>query len=119
MKTKTASIRLDKELFDDIDQVCEKEACSRNDFIKNAIDQKLNGSNGYAQNSQTQKTSGVIGSKIKPNNYIVLLDSDYKQTNVPNFELDMPSNCTLLHINGRYYRTCKNDNEKWDVVRGM
>ncbi|HEV2193426.1 MAG TPA: ribbon-helix-helix domain-containing protein [Nitrosopumilaceae archaeon] len=117
MKTKTASIRLDKELFDNIDQVCEKEACSRNDFIKNAIDQRLNGSNGHAQNSQTPKASGIIESKVKPNNYVIMLDRDFKQTNVPKFDLDLPSDCTLIHVNGKYYRTCKNDNEKWDEIR--
>ena len=119
MKTKTASIRLEKELFDEIDQVCENEACSRNDFIKNAIDQALNGSNGHAQNSQTQKASDVMESKIKPQNYVVLLDSDrqYKQTNVPKFELDIPSNCTLLHVNGKYYRTCKSNSEVFDETR--
>ena len=42
MTTKTASIRLDKELYDKIDEHCVTEQCSRNDFIKSAIESKLN-----------------------------------------------------------------------------
>ena len=42
MTTKTASIRLDKELYDRIDEHCVREECSRNDFIKSAIESKLN-----------------------------------------------------------------------------
>jgi len=42
MTTKTASIRLDKDLYDRIDSHCVSEECSRNDFIKSAIESKLN-----------------------------------------------------------------------------
>lgn len=42
MTTKTASIRLDKELYDRIDEHCVSKNCSRNDFIKSAIESKLN-----------------------------------------------------------------------------
>ena len=41
MTTKTASIRLDKELYDRIDEHCVSENCSRNDFIKSAIESAL------------------------------------------------------------------------------
>jgi len=41
MGTKTASIRLDKELFDKIDEHCVTKNCSRNDFVKNAIESAL------------------------------------------------------------------------------
>ena len=41
MTTKTASIRLDKELYDRIDEHCVSEQCSRNDFIKSAIESAL------------------------------------------------------------------------------
>jgi len=41
MTTKTASIRLDKELYDRIDERCVSENCSRNDFIKSAIESAL------------------------------------------------------------------------------
>jgi len=42
MTTKTASIRLERELYDRIDEHCVSEQCSRNDFIKSAIESKLN-----------------------------------------------------------------------------
>ncbi len=42
MTTKTASIRLDEELYHRIDEHCVSEQCSRNDFIKSAIESKLN-----------------------------------------------------------------------------
>jgi len=42
MATKTASIRLEKELYDEIDSHCVSEGCCRNDFIKSAIESKLN-----------------------------------------------------------------------------
>ena len=42
MTTKTASVRLEQELYDRIDEHCVSEGCSRNDFIKSAIESKLN-----------------------------------------------------------------------------
>ena len=41
MTTKTASIRLEKELYDKIDSHCVSKECSRNDFIKSAIESAL------------------------------------------------------------------------------
>jgi len=41
MGTKTASVRLDCDLFDKIDEHCVSEDCSRNDFIKSAIETAL------------------------------------------------------------------------------
>ena len=41
MTTKTASVRLDTELFDRIDEHCVSGNCTRNDFIKNAIESTL------------------------------------------------------------------------------
>ena len=42
MTTKTASVRLEQELYGRIDSHCVSEECSRNDFIKSAIESKLN-----------------------------------------------------------------------------
>ena len=39
--TKTASVRLEKKLYDKIDEHCVREECSRNDFIKSAIEAAL------------------------------------------------------------------------------
>ncbi len=41
MTTKTASVRLDKALYDRIDEHCVSGDCSRNDFIKSAIEAAL------------------------------------------------------------------------------
>ena len=41
MVTKTASIRLDKALFDRIDSHCVTKNCTRNDFVKSAIESAL------------------------------------------------------------------------------
>ena len=41
MSTKTASVRLDRDLFDRIDSHCVSLNCSRNDFIKSAIESAL------------------------------------------------------------------------------
>jgi len=41
MSTKTASVRLEQELFDRIDEHCVSISCSRNDFIKTAIETAL------------------------------------------------------------------------------
>ena len=45
MSTKTASIRLAKTKFQEIDSRCFSMGCNRNDFIKNAIEKQLNGHN--------------------------------------------------------------------------
>ncbi len=42
MTTKTASVRLDKTLYDRIDEYCSSEDSSRNDFIRSAIESALN-----------------------------------------------------------------------------
>jgi len=40
-KVKPTSIRFDQETLSEIDQRCEDLRCSRNDFIKNAVDNQL------------------------------------------------------------------------------
>jgi len=41
IKTKTASVRLPEEMFEEIDEVCDGIGCSRNDWIKDALKDKL------------------------------------------------------------------------------
>jgi len=41
LKTKTASVRLPKEMFDEIDNFCDDIGCSRNDWIKDTLKDKL------------------------------------------------------------------------------
>ena len=37
MKTKTASVRLPKEMYEEIDNICDDVGCSRNDWINSEI----------------------------------------------------------------------------------
>ena len=41
MKTKTASVRLPKEMFDEIDNFCNDIGCTRNNWIKDTLKDKL------------------------------------------------------------------------------
>lgn len=49
MKSKTSSVRLLKETYDDIDSICDDIGCTRNDWIKEAIDEKLEGKKSQDQ----------------------------------------------------------------------
>jgi len=52
MKTKTASVRLPKEMYEEIDNICDGIGCSRNDWIKDTLQDKLR-----EENSQDQEES--------------------------------------------------------------
>jgi len=41
MSTKTASVRLEKDLYNKIDEECVRKGCCRNDFIKLSIEDAL------------------------------------------------------------------------------
>jgi len=85
MTTKTRSIRLETEMFEKIDEKCKGLGCNANDFIKEAINEKLNGSNHLVNESQAQKIEKkpqkVIIREPKPQ-VEVILDSEVK--NHPN-----------------------------------
>lgn len=65
MTTKTASIRLDKELYDRIDSQCVSEECSRNDFIKSAIESKLNKKDDVVAHARIIAINGVPVKEIQ------------------------------------------------------
>jgi len=65
MTTKTASIRLDKELYDRIDEHCVSVNCSRNDFIKSAIESKLNKQDDVVAHARVIAIDGVPVSEIQ------------------------------------------------------
>jgi len=46
-KIKPTSIRLDKDLLEELDQRCSAVGCSRNDFIKNSVDFIINNSSDF------------------------------------------------------------------------
>ena len=53
MKTKTASVRLPKEMYEEIDNICDDVGCSRNDWIKDTIKDRLREESN--ENSQDQE----------------------------------------------------------------
>jgi len=52
-KTKTASVRLPKEMYEKIDNICDGVGCSRNDWIKDTLQDKLREESN--ENSQDQE----------------------------------------------------------------
>jgi len=52
LKTKTASVRLPKEMFEEIDSVCDGVGCSRNDWIKDTLKDKLRSENSQDQDQK-------------------------------------------------------------------
>jgi len=65
MTTKTASVRLEQELYDRIDSQCVSDDCSRNDFIKSAIELKLNKQDDVVAHARVIAIDGVPVSEIK------------------------------------------------------
>lgn len=41
MTTRTISFRLEESLINEIDEICEKQGCNRNDWVKNALENQL------------------------------------------------------------------------------
>ena len=41
MTTRTKSFRLEESLINEIDEVCGKQGCNRNDWVKNALENQL------------------------------------------------------------------------------
>jgi len=65
MSTKTASVRLDQDLYDRIDEHCVSEDCSRNDFIKSAIESALGKDDDVVPQIKITHIDGVpVKSKI-------------------------------------------------------
>jgi len=61
MKTKTASVRLPKEMFEEIDNICNGVGCSRNDWIKDTLQDKLR-----EENSQDQEKRSRLADNTTP-----------------------------------------------------
>ena len=61
-KTKTASVRLPKEMYEEIDNICDEVGCSRNDWIKETLQDKLREESN--ENSQDQEVTKDTKPKI-------------------------------------------------------
>ena len=59
MTTKTKSFRLEESLINEIDNVCEKQNCNRNDWVKNALENQLE-LESSTENDERTRTKGTI-----------------------------------------------------------
>ena len=68
MKTKTASVRLPKEMYEEIDNICDSVGCSRNDWIKDTLQDKLREENSQDQeeNSSGPDRNTTPKPKLEP-----------------------------------------------------
>ena len=55
IRTKTASVRLPKEMFEEIDEICDGIDCSRNDWIKHTLQEKLREENNETEDQKPKK----------------------------------------------------------------
>jgi len=78
-KTKTASVRLPKEMYAEIDSICDEVGCSRNDWIKDTLQDKLREENN--ENNQDQE----VIKDTKPEPKIII--EDVKEEPKPTIEL--------------------------------
>ena len=73
MKSKTSSLRLLKETYEEIDSICDDIGCTRNDWIKEAVDEKLEGKKSQDQEviedttPEPKPTIEIIETKEEPN----------------------------------------------------
>jgi len=56
MKTKTASVRLPKEMYEEIDSICDEADCSRNDWIKDKLKEALREESNENNQDQEENT---------------------------------------------------------------
>jgi len=69
MKTKTASVRLPKEMYEEIDNICDDVGCSRNDWIKDKLKEALreeSNENGLDQEENTPRPNRNPAPKEEP-----------------------------------------------------
>ena len=57
MKSKTASVRLPKDMYEEIDELCDGIGCSRNDWIKDTLQEKLREESNEAEYADTKPTA--------------------------------------------------------------
>ena len=60
MTTRTISFRLEESLINEIDKVCEKQGCNRNDWVKNALENQLE-----LESTENEEKSRAKGAVVK------------------------------------------------------
>jgi len=63
MTTKTKSFRLEESLINEIDEVCEKQSCNRNDWVKNALENQLE-----LESTENEEMPRAQGTVVKVSN---------------------------------------------------
>ena len=91
MKTKTSSVRLPKEMYEKIDTVCDDVGCSRNDWIKDAVETKL-----FEESSENIQDQEDIKVTLLP------------QSNHEESERLLKSEGKIISINGMPVKVWKN-----------
>ncbi len=107
MKTKTASVRLPKEMYEEIDNICDGIGCSRNDWIKDTLQDKLREENSQDQEEpkkpQLIKVEDVIEFECKNGN---LYENDSFFGKCSDYELNHGK---VYEKNGKYLGKIKHD----------
>jgi len=60
MTTKTKSFRLEESLISEIDELCEKQGCNRNDWVKQALANQLELEVSSENDEEARPTKGCI-----------------------------------------------------------
>jgi len=66
MATKNTTIRLDKEMIEEVDNRCKELECTRNDYIKSAIDTKLEIDTSVKEESNENSQDQEVVKDTKP-----------------------------------------------------
>jgi len=74
-KSKTSSLRLSTKTYDEIDSICDDVGCTRNDWLKDAVREKLR-----AENVQDQEIIEDIAPEPKPTIEIIETKEEPKAT---------------------------------------
>ena len=59
MTAKPKSFRLEESLINEIDEVCEKQSCNRNDWVKNALENQLE-LESTIENEEKSRSKGAV-----------------------------------------------------------
>jgi len=95
-KTKTASVRLPKEMYEEIDNICDGIGCSRNDWIKDTLQDKLREENN--ENSRDQEVIENIKPQEIPKPKIELIDNEPKEEPKATIELIPEPKITIKEV---------------------
>jgi len=63
MTTKTTTVRLPKDMLEQIDEKCQEDGCNRNDWIKNALDNQLELELDKGESQDQEPQTGTLREK--------------------------------------------------------